>query len=302
MHDHSHHHHHHHPGDYNRAFAVAVALNFGFVLLQAGYAVYANSMSLLADAGHNLGDVLGLLMAWLANWLLTRPTSDRYSYGHKKTTVFAAVLNALMLVATSAIIGYESIQKVMHPQEVNEFVIMVVASIGILVNGGTAMLFWRGHEHDLNIKSAFLHLAYDALISLGVVFTGLVIYYTDWYWLDPAIGLAIIVTILFGTWALLRDSVNLMLDAVPHNIDQSGVRDYLLALPGVKDVHDLHIWGLSTRETALTAHLIMPTERLSDDDYRSINEHLAHNFAIHHVTLQIEQGDNSDPCGQYHSC
>jgi len=198
---------------FNTAFAIAVILNLGFVIVEGIYAYSAQSMSLFGDAGHNLGDVVGLSLAWLANVLLTRNASERYSYGFKRTTILAALINALLLVATSALIAFESINKLFAPVDVHETTIIVVAMVGIAINGGTALLFMRGRHGDLNIKGAYLHLAYDALISLGVVVTGILIYTTQWNWLDPAVGLVIVVTILIGTWELLRDSVNLILDA-----------------------------------------------------------------------------------------
>jgi len=304
QHSHSHDGHSHHPipSSFNTAFAIAVGLNLAFTLIEAFYAVAANSMGLLADAGHNLGDVLGLSLAWGASVLVSRGATEKYSYGFKRTTILAAIINALILVGTSAIIAYESIYKLLNPSEVHEITVIIVAFIGILINGGTALLFMRGSHADLNIKGAFLHLAYDALISFGVVVAGIVIMFTAWDWLDPIAGLGIVVIILLGTWGLLRDSVNLILDAVPHNIDQQSVRRYLCKLPNVFAVHDLHIWGLSTNEIALTAHLVMPNKTLSDEDFQKINTELKEQFAINHVTIQVEQGTTEDPCGQANVC
>ncbi len=306
-HTHSHDHHaaHDHthaPSNFNTAFAVATLLNFAFVVIEVIYAVSASSMSLLADAGHNLADVLGLLMAWGASWLLKREASEKYSYGYKKTTILSALANALLLVATSAIIIYESINKLIHPVAVHEMTVMIVAFIGIIINGGTALLFMRGKGEDLNIKGAYLHLAYDALISLGVVIAGAIILWTQWSWLDPLAGIIIVIVILAGTWGLLRDSVNLILGAVPHGIDLAGVRYYLNGIEGVQAVHDLHIWGLSTQETALTVHLVMPEQVLSDADYIEINHILQHDFKIHHVTIQVEKGHEDNPCGLTDVC
>ena len=282
------------PENFNLAFAIAVGLNFSFVIIEIVYALTANSMSLLADAGHNFGDVFGLVLAWGASWLLTRKASERYSYGFKKTSVLAALINALILVATSALIAYESVLKLLsNAHEVNEHVVVVVALIGLVINGGTALLFMRGRHSDLNIRGAFLHLAYDALISIGVVTTGLVILWGGWEWLDPVVGLLIVVAILLGTWELLRDSVNLMLDAVPAHIDQAGVENYLRSLEHVKDVHDLHIWGLSTKEVAMTAHLVTSESRLKDTDYKLIHKELLKRFHIHHPTIQVESGDST---------
>lgn len=300
---HSHHHDHDHTAQsFNLAFAIAVALNLGFTLCQIFYAFLADSMSLMADAIHNFGDVFGLILAWGANWLLSRPARQRYSYGYKKTTVLAALTNALILVATSALITYESIYKLLHLSHINEMMVIIVALIGIFINGGTALLFMKGAHHDLNIKSAFLHLLGDALISLGVVVSAILIYYTQWLWLDPIMGLLIVLIILIGTWGLLRDSVRLILDAVPHYIDQRGIHNYLLNLSGVKAIHDLHIWGLSTKEIALTAHLVMPGAKLSDEDYKEINEHLHAKFKVDHVTLQVETGSKDYPCIRSENC
>lgn len=284
------------PRSFNLAFAIAVVLNFSFVVLEVVYALAANSMALLADAVHNFGDVFGLLLAWGANWLLSFPARKRYSYGYKRITILASLANALILVATSALIAYEAVYKLLHLSQVNEIIIVVVALIGIFINGGTSLLFMRGIHEDLNIKGAFVHLAADALISAGVVVAGLLIWYTKQYWLDPAFSLVIVLIVLFGTWTLLRDSVALLLDAIPHYIDHAGVKAYLSQLAGVTAIHDLHIWGLSTREIALTAHLIMPQARLNDADFERINADLKKKFRIDHATLQVETGTLEFPC------
>ena len=302
---HSHHNHshdHNTPQSFNRAFAVSVCLNFAFTIVQVTYAFSANSMSLMADAVHNLGDVLGLALAWGANWLLTLPARKRYSYGFKRTTILAAIINALLLVATSALITYESIYKLLHLTQIDEKIVIVVAFIGILVNGGTALLFRKGAHDDLNIKGAFLHLVGDAIISFGVVVGGVLIYFSGKMWIDPLIGLLIVATILWGTWGLLRDSVNLILDAIPHYIDHHGVNKFLRMIPGVTAIHDLHIWGLSTKETALTVHLVLPERILSDEDYKQINQTLQDEFKISHATIQVEKGSEDHPCGQSEVC
>jgi len=297
-HNHSHGHGHSHDhsasvyGKINLSFAIAVFANLLFTLLEGGYAIFAHSMGLLADAGHNLGDVLGLLLAWGANWLMTKPARDRYSYGYKRSSVLASLFNAFLLVATSAIIAYESVIKLIYPGQINELIVIIVAAIGIVVNGGTALLFFKQNKHDLNIKGAFLHLAADALLSVGVVITGIIVYYTGWVRLDAIIGLVIVAAIVIGTWGLLTQSLKLLLDAAPKHIDPQKVGAFLKALPGVKAIHDLHIWGLSTREVALTAHLVMPNEGLSDADFDRINHQLLDDFNIHHVTLQVEKGDD----------
>lgn len=284
------------------AFAIAVVLNLGYTIAQAIYALMANSMSLLADAGHNLGDVLGLLLAWGATWLLTLPARKRYSYGFKRTTILAALSNAVILVATAALIAYESIYKLFHLSAIDSKVVIIVAIVGIIINGGTALLFLKGAEDDLNIKGALYHLLSDALISFGVVIAAGLIMLTGKVWIDPIVGLIIVLIILQGTRGLLRDSVTLLLDAIPHYIDHAGVKHYLTNLPGVIAVHDLHIWGLSTREVALTAHLVSPEGTLTDADYQKINSHLRNQFKIQHATIQVESGSLDHPCEQTDSC
>jgi len=302
---HDHHGHHHAHSDhktFNKAFAVAVCLTLIYTIIEASYAFYANSMSLMADAVHNLGDVLGLGLAWLANWLLSFPARKRYSYGFKRTTIIAALINAFILVSTSAVIAYESIYKLLNYTEVSEEIVIVIGLIGVVVNVGASLLFRSGAKDDINIKGAFLHLMADALILLGVVLSAVLIYFTGWKWIDPITGLIVVGLVLFGTWGLLRDSIFLIMDAVPHYIDFLGVKEYLQQLPGVVAVHDLHIWGLSTREVALTAHLIMPTQTLTDEDYHHINEKLLKEFKINHVTLQVETGSLDSPCVRVEKC
>lgn len=289
-HNHSHGHGHSHtPQSFNGAFAIAVVCNLTFTLFQVIYAISANSMSLLADAAHNFGDVFGLLLAWGANWLLTLPARKSYSYGFKRITILAALANALILVATVALIAYESIHKLFHLTEVNSRIVIIVALIGIVVNGGTALLFMKGAHDDLNIKGAFLHLLGDALISIGVVIAAASMLLTGWMWLDPLVGLFIVVIILISTWGLLRDSVRLILDAVPHKVDQAGITNYLKNWPGVVAIHDLHIWGLSTKEIALTVHLTMPDKKMSDADFQRISQELHEKFHIDHMTIQVEE-------------
>jgi cobalt-zinc-cadmium efflux system protein len=283
-----HSHAHHVPNSFNIAFAIAVILNLGFTIFEATYGVIGNSMGLLADAAHNLGDVLGLVLAWGANWLLSIPARKRYSYGYKRTSILAAVANALILVASSALIAYESIHKLFHLNDVNEHIVIAIALIGIAINGGTALLFMKGAHDDLNIKGAFLHLLSDALIAMGVVIGGVIILFTGYEWIDPIIGLLIVCSILWGTWGLLRDSLSLIMDAIPHHIDHQGVKKYLNQLPGIRAVHDLHIWGLSTKEVALTAHLVLAEGNLVDVDYKTINTVLKNQFKINHATIQIE--------------
>ncbi|MFA6302854.1 MAG: cation diffusion facilitator family transporter [Legionella sp.] len=278
---------------FNAAFAIAVFVNLSFTLLEFAYGYTANSVGLLGDAAHNFGDTFGLLLSWGANWLLLKPAGERYTYGYRRTSILAAIINALLLVASSALIGYEAIYHLMHGSQVNEFIIIIVAFIGIFINGGTALLFIKGSHDDLNIKGAFLHLLSDALISAGVVVAGIAIYFTGYNWIDPVSGLLIITVILWGTWGLLRDSVGLLLDATPTNIDHRGISDYLSNLPNVVAIHDLHIWSLSTREIALTAHIVMPQAHISSVDYKTINTTLKDTFLVNHATIQVEI-ENSD--------
>jgi cobalt-zinc-cadmium efflux system protein len=302
-HDHSHggHGHSHAPKSFNKAFAIAIAITSAYVIAEVIYGFMANSMTLLADAAHNLGDVLGLGLAWLANWLLSFPARKRYSYGFKRTTIIASLINAFILVATSALIAYESIYKLFHLQQVDEMTVVIVGVVGILVNGGCALLFMRGSEGDLNIRSAFWHLFADMLILVGVVVSAALIHFTGLMWIDPAMGLLIVAIVLWGTWGLLRDSTHLMLDAIPRYIDQHAVQKYLADFPGVKAVHDLHIWGLSTREVALTAHLIMPETPLTDEDHKKINDEMLHHYKINHVTIQVETSLD-DSCVRSEMC
>ena len=296
MHSHDGHSHHDHAHEtsfenVNLAFIIAVVANLVFTVIEAIYAYIADSVSLMGDAGHNLSDVLGLLLAWGAAYLATRKSSENYSYGYRRTTIMAALINSLVLVGAAGYIAYESLEKFVRPTPVAEEVIMIVAGIGILVNAGTAMLFMKGSKDDLNIRGAFLHLAYDALISAAVVVGAAVILFTGALWIDPLLGVMITAVILAGTWGMLRDSMNLMLDAVPQSIDREAVLRYLQGVTGVSQVHDLHIWAMSTHENCLTAHLVMPENTLwdSEEGYAEIGHALREEFNIHHVTLQVEK-------------
>ncbi|MCC5791203.1 MAG: cation transporter [Legionellaceae bacterium] len=276
------------PAHFNRAFLIATVANSVFVLVQIFYALYANSTSLLADAIHNLGDVVGLILAWTANSLMQRKPTDTSSFGLKKSSIMAALANGTLLIFSCGIIATEALYKFLHPEPIHALLVIIVATLGIIVNGATAALFLRGQK-DLNIHAAFLHLFYDALISAGVVLAAALMYVTDWLWLDPLVAFMIAFIILKGTWALFRDSLRLMMDAVPRDISLQRVRERLLAVPGVTQVHDLHIWALSTRENALSAHLLMPTDtKLSDPQRQMLVDELKKNHRIQHVTLQIE--------------
>ena len=293
-HSHSHSHHDHSAVSFenvNLSFMIAVGANLSFTIVEAVYGFITHSVSLLGDAGHNLSDVLGLLLAWGAAYLVTRKSSDTYSFGFRRTTILAALINSVVLVFAAGFIGYESLQRLFTPMSIATIPVMIVATIGILVNAGCALLFMKGGKQDLNLRGAFLHLAYDALISAGVVIAAAIIHFTGWMWIDPVTGLLIVIVILAGTWGLLKDSVNLILDAVPQGIERTSVKRYLENVEGVTEVHDLHIWGMSTHENCLTAHLVMPENTLWDSEsgYASISQGLLQEFNIHHVTLQVEK-------------
>ena len=298
MHSHGHSHHHSHGehfASHNRAFAIAVFLNLTFVAIEAVYGVLAGSLALLADAGHNLSDVLGLVMAWVASWLAGQKATDRKTYGLKKSTILAALFNALFLIAAVGGIAWEAVRRFSEPAEVAGATVIVVAGIGVLINGITMLLFMRGQKGDLNIRGAFLHMAADTAVSVGVVVAGLVIMLTGLSWIDPLVSLVIAAVIFFSTWQLLKDSVSLAVDAVPRHIDPRKVYEQLHRLPGVESVHHLHIWALSTTETALTVHLVKPDAADDDQLIEQANHMLAHDFNIRHVTIQWEREDRNCP-------
>ncbi|MGH6958336.1 MAG: cation diffusion facilitator family transporter [Caulobacteraceae bacterium] len=294
-HDHSHAHGHSHaPIDFGRAFAIGIALNLTFVVGEAVYGFFANSLSLLADAGHNAGDVVSLGLAWLAAWLSRKAPSGRYTYGLRSSSILAALANAVLLALITGAIAWEAVLRLMKPQASAGVAMMAVAAVGILVNGATALMFARGRERDLNVRAAFLHMTSDALVALGVVVTGALILATHWLWLDPAVSLVIGAVIVLGAWGLLREALALALAGVPASVDKGGVATYLAGLPGVTEVHDLHIWGMSTTETALTAHLVRPGAGVDDALIAEVCDELNTRFSIQHATLQVEGGDQ--PC------
>ncbi len=292
---HGHHHVHgagtghvHAPASYGRAFAIGVTLNIAYVVIEALFGFLSNSVALLADAGHNLGDVLGLLVAWTAMVLVKRAPSARFTYGLRGSSILAALFNAVFLLLTVGAISWEAIQRLGNPEPVSGATVMIVAAVGIVVNGITAWLFASGRKGDLNVRGAFMHMAADALVSVGVVVAGLVILLTGWLWLDPLVSLAINAVIVWGTWGLLRDSVGMSMAAVPPQIDPAAVRSLLEKCPDVASLHDLHIWPMSTTEIALTCHLVMPGGHPGDAFIHGLAEELAVRFKINHATVQIE--------------
>ena len=282
--------HSHAPANFNRAFAIGIALNLGFVLIEAFYGWHVNSLALLADAGHNLSDVAGLVLAWggsLAGRLLP---DARHTYGWKRSTILAAFTNALLLLVAIGALAWEAIGRLLAPPALpaaQGTTVMLVAAVGILINTATAMLFMRGRESDLNIRSAFVHMAADALVSAGVVVAGALTLWMGWVWLDPLASLAIAAAILAGTWGLFRQSLHMLFDGVPDSVNLHAVRDCLAALPGVAQVHDLHIWATGTSQIALTAHLVMPQGQGDDAFLKLANHQLHEQFDITHVTLQV---------------
>jgi cobalt-zinc-cadmium efflux system protein len=301
--NHDHHHgdhglggHSHAPADFGRIFAIATLLNVALVVAQVCFGVLANSVALLADAGHNFGDVLGLLLAWAAHGIARwRPTA-RYTYGFRSASILAAILNSTILMVATGAIAWEAIRRLADTEDVAGVTVMIVAAVGIVVNGASAWLLMAGREHDLNVRGAFLHMLGDAAISLGVVAAGAVIYFTAWNWLDPVASLVISAFIVWGTWDLMRQSVMLSLAAVPQGVDRAKVEDYLRTLPGVSGLHDLHIWAMSTTETALTVHLVRPGAGLDDALLHEIARELERRFKIAHATLQVEAGDTEQAC------
>lgn len=293
----SEHPHHHHPSpDHNRAFAVGIALNVAFVIAEVIYGFQANSLALLADAGHNASDVLGLVMAWGAILLAKRKPSERFTYGLQSASIFAALANALLLLVAIGGIGLEALQRFIAPPRPDAMTVIAVAAIGVLINGLTAWLFYKGNQRDLNIRGAFLHMATDAAISFGVVLSGLLIMATGLLWLDPLVSLIIVIVIADSTWKLFRHSLSLALHGVPNNINLQEVKEYLGALNGVAEVHDLHIWGISTTGIALSAHLVMPGGHPGDEFIHTLSHALESRYGIHHATFQIEIGDAKMGC------
>jgi cobalt-zinc-cadmium efflux system protein len=296
-HAHGHGHHHHHaPANYDRAFAIGIGLNLVFVLAEVVFGVRAHSLALTADAGHNLGDVLGLVLAWAGSMLARRRPTARRTYGLRRFSILAALANAGFLLIAVGAIAVEAVHRLSHPGPVATGMVMIVAAIGIVINVGTALGFLSGRSNDLNIRGAFIHMLGDAVASAGVIVAGAVIALTGWLWLDPVVSLLLVALITIGSWGLLRDSFNLALDAVPEGIDPDAVRDYLASIDGVTEVHDLHIWGLSTTHVALTAHLVRPNGGDGDALLAEACAVLHERFQIEHATIQLERGTEAHPC------
>lgn len=300
-HDHEHGHEHGHshghcraPKDFNRAFAIGVLLNTALVIAQLIFGFMAHSLALVADAGHNFTDVLGLVMAWWASHLAKSLPTKKHTYGLRSASILAALGNAVLLLVAMGAVAWEAIVRLKDPPHVDGKTVIWLAALGILVNAASALLFFSGRKQDLNVRGAFLHLAADAGISLGVVIAGFAILWTGKLWIDPVMSLVIVATILYGTWGLLKDSVNLSLQAIPENIDRDAVEQFLNSLSGVVSIHDLHIWGMSTTQTALTVHLIMCPPKVDDSFLANVAEELHDQFGIEHATIQIESGDGPE--------
>jgi cobalt-zinc-cadmium efflux system protein len=292
-HDHS-----HSRTNFNAAFAIGIVLNTAYVLFEIIFGVIGHSLALLADAGHNLSDVLGLLLAWAATAMTKSLPTKRRTYGLRGSSILAALFNAIFLLVSVGAIVWEALRRFKTPTEVAANTIIWVSLLGIAINTGTALMFRSGRERDLNIRGAFLHMAADAAISAGVVIAGLAILWTGWHWIDPVVSLLISAVIIWGTWDLLRESTNLALQAVPRNIETEKVERYLAQLPGVSKVHDLHIWAMSTTETALTVHLVKPDGNIDDELLARVCDELQEHFHIGHVTIQLECGSATHPCRQ----
>src|SRR5271156_4525192 len=291
-----HHSHAHTQSSYGRAFAIGIALNLAYLGGEAVAGVFSGSLALLADAGHNLADVLGPSLSWGGAGRGRRQPSGRFTYGLRSSSILAALANAIILLVVTGGIAWEAVWRISHPLPVASAVVIWVAGAGILVNGVTALLFASGRPRDLNLRSVFVHMAADTFVTAAVAAAGVVIWLTDWLWLDPAVSLFVSAVIVIGTWGLVKSAIGLALDAVPEGVDATAVRAHLLALPGVTALHDLHIWGMSTTETALTCHLVMPSGHPGDAILNGIAQQLHQRFGIHHATIQIELADTDEVC------
>jgi cobalt-zinc-cadmium efflux system protein len=292
-HGHGHDHTHHHPAPSSKRYTIAIALNLGFVLIEAAAGFLANSTALLSDAAHNLSDVLGLALAGGAAWLAKQRSGEQRTYGYSKATILAALANALVLVIACGGILWEATSRLFAPEATQPLFVMGVAAVGVLINGATAMLFLAGRKDDVNVRGAYLHMLADAGVSAAVIVAGAAIWLTSWHWIDPALSVGVVLLILWGTWGLLRESLDLVLDAAPRDIAVGDVRALLASQPGVTAVHDLHIWAMSATKPALTAHLVRP-EGGDDAFLAALSDEIAHRFGITHVTIQIERAERGD--------
>jgi cobalt-zinc-cadmium efflux system protein len=296
------HHKHHHsqtgPKNITKAFTVGLILNTAFVVIEAIAGLYTNSLSLLADAGHNLSDVASLALVLFANKLAMKEANDQFSFGYRQSTVLVALINGGILLFALGAVAYEAIIRITNPHPIEGGIVAVIAGIGIVINSVSAFMFLKDKEKDLNVKGAYLHMASDTVISLGVVIAGIVIIYTGWFWLDSVVSLVLVIVVVIGTWGLLKESLRLTLNGVPNDIDMKEVKKYFLSLPGVTEIHDLHIWAISTTETALTIHLVIPDDIQNDVIYENIKETLHHKFNIAHSTIQIEKNKGQFHCEQ----
>lgn len=285
------HHHHHHPtSTSNKAFLIGATINIAYVIIEAIFGFLSNSLSLLADAGHNFSDVLILLLAWGANILARVKPTTNHTYGYRRATILAALVSGVTLVITMGFIAIEAIKRLNTLTQPDSLTIIIVASVGIVINFMTAALFINDKDNDLNVKGAFLHMLADGLVSVAVVIGGIVIYFTQWQLIDPLLSLLIIVVIAISSWGLVKDSFNLSVDAVPNNIDIESIKQYLLNLPDVKEIHDLHVWAMSTTEVALTAHLLRNSSDIDDELLHNAAKDLQEQYGVHHSTIQIENG------------
>ena len=289
-HAHGHGHHHHAPGDFgDKRYLIGIGLNLAFVVAEAVAGVLSNSTALFADASHNMSDVLGLALAGGAAWLAAKPSSARRTYGFGKATVFAALINGLLLVFATGAIVWEAVHRLMHPEAVKGVTVMITAGLGVLINGATALMFMRGREGDANVRAAFMHMAADAVISVGVIVAGLLVTFTGAQWIDPAASIVIVMVILWGTWGLLRDATDMALDAAPRSVDIPKLRAFLASQPGVAEVHDLHVWSMGAASCAMTAHLVMPEVGDNDAFLKGLCRQIDRKFDIDHATFQIER-------------
>ncbi|PTB83525.1 cation transporter [Sulfurovum lithotrophicum] len=290
------HNHNHEVKNYNKAFFIGISLNIIFVIIEAVYGVLADSLALIADAGHNLSDVVSLILAWGAFYLAKKEPTLQRTYGLRKVTILASLTSAILLLIALGAITWEAIGRFSNPQAVDGLTVIIVAAIGVVINTATALLFLEGQKDDLNIRGAYLHMAADAAVSVGVVIAGIAIMYTGWLWLDPTLSILIVLVILIGTWGLLRDSINLAMDAVPREIDIEAVKEYLLHLPNIEEIHALHVWALSTTEVALTVHLVSSSETIDNEFLNEIQDYLHDTYKIDHATIQIEYATDKYEC------